>query len=745
MKDSKIQIKNISLGVKTKLSFVRIMVYQFRSNFQLDWGKDKIHELIFPRRINKFRDAIQKALIKAEEKKVDLLVFPELSVPEELIVEIEKWSTGKDIIVVAGSHYKYSKQNEKPISVSPIIYNGSVKGFTQKIESAYLEKGFIPEGGIQEGNTINIYRESPIGDFAVMICSDNLDEAEQVKGIIKKEELDFWIIPAFQKNSNHHFKRMTVDVESSNSRYIIYCNNYNEFSDGKSSFFGETDNNIIEGLIDNKYTDNLPEWKLISLFEPYDFFIIKVDIKHKRNMKPKVVKDDPNIEVLEIGTLINQHKGKCQQFALGKKESIQKSIEKKSSGKKSIDLTLQNMNKGDFNIFSIERYNILIDKFKIISENPNDFQDLMDPILIKNIKQSLDEKGIAFIIAPIRFGKSYLLKYIQYKFSDFIFITDIDGELLSVKRNEIKSIFDLYFVWFKSIAESILAKKGLAKLSLNKLNYGVIENKGRFIDWLNIRKSFDESNMQGLIRCLAEFKAELEYHQDVLISFHLDDIHKYVDDNIFKMLKDDLVKFKNDFNNKNKLTVKLLIASRYFPSSALKKMTVNIIPYFDLTPIYFLINYFINEMSETIKFTLSQLILNKTDGYPWFVLRFFRIYLEKRSKGDPSHPILLAKDIFSNKLYWTTDYILGEKKESEYLEELIRLVKDSDYTMKENFKIFIQTKSDPISLNNGWNNDNDFLIRQSGFLKIDQKADSFINNGSYIMRNYFQEIIEEYL
>lgn len=741
-------IEKVLLGKKDKLPFVRVMVYQFISNFgkvNNDWEERK--GLYFPKNIFKFRESITKTLSKAEEEGINLLIFPELSVPEEIVPEIIQWSIDKETIVIGGSHYKATNDADKPFNACPIIYNGKVN-FTMKRDASKFEHNLI-----SSSNTFHVFSETPIGNFSVIICSDYLSKLKNnFNGIAQQQDIDFCIVPAFQPNAEEHHILMSGDIRNPKERYLIYCNNKNESANGNSALFGFLPNDLIDGFKKMGYTDYNPKYKAVSpTTDVWDYFIAKVDTNNKRIKSPTFIGDTTNIEDVKFGLL---QRSKRPEFQTEFREIILTKETLKSTDKSIPVSTIEeqipaDFSAGDFQILSMDSYNDIALVFKTLSEKPNHYKEkkFINTKLIDDIKKSLNEKGVAFITAPIRFGKSHLLNYIREEFLDYVFISEIKGASLKVKRDEIKSIHSLYFVWYKKTVESILSKIGISKDELfnsHRLMHDRLESEKIFKQWIEVNRPIEASDIQGFIKCLAEFKTEIEFKKEILISFHFDDIQDYIPYNVFTNLRQDLIKFKNNINDSNNLTVKLLVASRYLPSNSIRNIAVNLLPHFEISSVKNFVDFFNAEMNPNIRSKLSDLILEMTDGYPWFVIRFFKIYLQKRITSDMSHPLKLANAIFQNENYWIMNSIFGYDEESEYLRELILLIEDSEPRMKNNLKRFIQLESKPTLLNDGWINENDFLIRQSGFLKIDYQGIKQ-NNGCFILREHFKTLIETYL
>jgi 5'-deoxynucleotidase YfbR-like HD superfamily hydrolase/predicted amidohydrolase len=297
MNERILELKIVDLQTK-RPQWVRVMVFQHESNLD-DWKKEGA--LFYPNNIEKFKKTITCVLKKAKESNVKLLVFPELSVPFECISLIVQWSKKNNTIVIGGSHYL---NNENTIIARcPIVYN-NITYYTEKIDPAPDEIGNTPTNkGLSNGDSISIFKNTPIGNFAVFICSDYLNET--VKEKIKNEDLDFWIITAFQRKSDWHYTRMILDVESvRESRYLIYSNNLlKDHGDGNSAFFGTTYSAAIDEFKHSGYSDGKDKWKLVSLDIPNNYFIIEADINYKRPAQTKFPSDGPNIKVIEKNKL----------------------------------------------------------------------------------------------------------------------------------------------------------------------------------------------------------------------------------------------------------------------------------------------------------------------------------------------------------------------------------------------------------------------------------------------------------
>lgn len=176
---------------------------------------------------------IREFLKIARQHTIDVLIFPELSIPESLIELIQEWSNQHGTIVICGSHYY--KSADGYISRCPIIIDGVVY-FSEKLNPAPIEKSPIAGEGIIGGQKVLKFLNTSIGNFSVLICSDYLDE--DLKRKLDLNSLDFLFVPSFQRKSEVYFSRMDIDCSSAESGlYIVYSNFYDSKNgDGRSAF-----------------------------------------------------------------------------------------------------------------------------------------------------------------------------------------------------------------------------------------------------------------------------------------------------------------------------------------------------------------------------------------------------------------------------------------------------------------------------------------------------------------------------
>ena len=177
---------------------------------------------------------------------IDLVVFPEFSIPNEVLSNLHTWLKVNlnDTIIIAGSHYELI--NDNYISRCPIIFNNKVY-FTHKINPSTLEDTCDNLGKLSPGNQILKFSNTSIGRFTVLICSDFIEFWSSFASHSKEwGELDLLIVPACNDKNGQFFQYMSSIVASSTKGiFIIYsnllCSNHGL---GESGVFGHIDNKL---------------------------------------------------------------------------------------------------------------------------------------------------------------------------------------------------------------------------------------------------------------------------------------------------------------------------------------------------------------------------------------------------------------------------------------------------------------------------------------------------------------------
>lgn len=272
----------------------RTMICQLNSK-DFDWNENS--GLHFVRKTDKIITKVIEFLKIAKHNSSDVVIFPELSIPETLIGKLQDWSRENETIVIGGSHYH--KKGENYISRCPVIIKGAVY-FTEKITLSPLEKSPIKSEGCIPGKKIIKFINSFIGDFAVLICADYLNDF--VKSSLDLNSLDLLCIPSFQRDSEVYYRRMNIDCENSKSGiYLLYSNFIDyKYGDGNSSIFGLMDRLYTKKLKNANYTDLNPNNKLFQFKSESEYFIADVDLINKRAYSNRSILTSPNLVIISV-------------------------------------------------------------------------------------------------------------------------------------------------------------------------------------------------------------------------------------------------------------------------------------------------------------------------------------------------------------------------------------------------------------------------------------------------------------
>ncbi|WP_298418088.1 nitrilase-related carbon-nitrogen hydrolase [uncultured Kordia sp.] len=238
-----IELKSENWGMRPKKT-ARILISQPSWDAsQLSRDKNQCYQLNLKKENENFIDNI---LEFGNKNSVDLIVFPEFSIPSNLHERIRKWTSNTKIIVIGGSTYLKRKDNF--YNTSPVFYQGK-RYLTEKSKLSPHEVSRKIDSGPVGGTKFAYFENTPIGNFAVMICADLFDISLRSK--ILKKNIDILCVIALQpKGREHHQSIDRVVKEFDEGIYVIYCNALcNEVSDGRSSFFG---NDYKEGFLEFK-------------------------------------------------------------------------------------------------------------------------------------------------------------------------------------------------------------------------------------------------------------------------------------------------------------------------------------------------------------------------------------------------------------------------------------------------------------------------------------------------------------
>ena len=233
---------------------------------------------------------ILKALEIADQEKVDIISFPELSGSEDFIPYAKKY---KDIIIILGSYY------HNDFNICPVIINGEEYLVYKLHQSPFHEQELIAGRCMKTGNDIKIFT-SPDNRFrfVVLICIDYIEEHKRFIPLSKNENnINLIINPALNPDI-HEFQNLA----SSNSKFYHIdwmTTNIKEY-DGKdyggTCFIGVENKTAIERLIGEgcRQKDNIS----YKLCEASGEMLLILDLFFTNVETPTHIRATPRIKIL---------------------------------------------------------------------------------------------------------------------------------------------------------------------------------------------------------------------------------------------------------------------------------------------------------------------------------------------------------------------------------------------------------------------------------------------------------------
>lgn len=162
-------------------------------------------------------DRIVRGIAKSMVKGPQVIVLPELCVSERICPDIQgvlrKQRDGSRKVVVGGSYYKEIgegfKFNRCPIITSEAIYT------QDKVLRSPKE-----ETSVVEGSTLEIFRNTPVGNFVVSICSSLVKTKEILKSGQGNPPIDFVFVPSLNRDLGR-FQRESLQLMDIHTHVVI--------------------------------------------------------------------------------------------------------------------------------------------------------------------------------------------------------------------------------------------------------------------------------------------------------------------------------------------------------------------------------------------------------------------------------------------------------------------------------------------------------------------------------------------
>ncbi|MHB8770243.1 MAG: tetratricopeptide repeat protein, partial [Syntrophales bacterium] len=273
--------KNFS---KTKKEKARILIAQPSwTASQIKRDANQLFRLELTNENEEFLDAI---LAKGKDDKVDLIVFPEFSIPERYLSKIGTWSSSNEVLVVAGS--TYLRRGVEFFNTASVFFEG-IQHRTEKHNLSPHELSRIFGCGPSAGTDHLYFQNTPVGNVAVMICADEFHR--KTRDEFLDNDLDILCVIACQsKGKEHHQSIDRIVKEHEKGIYIVYCNALcHPVSDGRSAFFAFDYNDAFPesreaGLSPNDGIDR----RIVEMPSLAGCLIVECDLINKRVTFPSI-------------------------------------------------------------------------------------------------------------------------------------------------------------------------------------------------------------------------------------------------------------------------------------------------------------------------------------------------------------------------------------------------------------------------------------------------------------------------
>ena len=255
---------------------VLIVQPQIKEN-QLNLGEEYCYRLELNHNDKVFIDQVLKESIKNQ---VDVVVFPEFSVPFSYHHAIKEFSNqNHNILIIAGTDYL--KRDEKYYNTASIFFNGN-DYYTYKCLLSPHEVASNEEQGPQNGIIFNYFVNTPAGNIAIMICMDALDVT--IRNQYPIDHIDILCVIAFQKDPYEHHQAIDQIVKNCcENIYIAYANYLcYPLSGGRSSLFCFNYKDRIQRYIHDglNISDGI-SWRNIQMPTKCGCLIVECNIKNK--------------------------------------------------------------------------------------------------------------------------------------------------------------------------------------------------------------------------------------------------------------------------------------------------------------------------------------------------------------------------------------------------------------------------------------------------------------------------------
>lgn len=307
MDDLNISVENLSdhFQETTRVMICQLDIRKFK------FGRDRYH-LYRIEDSDVLRQHIDRLLNIASINNVDMIVFPEFSIPACMVEYLYKFAHNHNLYIIAGTDY-YTK-GESFVSRCPVITPQHVY-YVEKYNTSVLERTPIQIGRTLKGGDTNIiFQHTRFGSFAVAVCADFMDDG--LKYELTKKCLSMLIVPAYHGKSTDYHQRMDINVrDSRQGLYIAYSNIKDDKPDsGKSGLFALVHRDFLAAYKDDGCTDCIPETKIYQFKDSSEYAIFELDMTQRKPFIAKNNSTDFNVKIISEDNQSSSNSAQLSQY-----------------------------------------------------------------------------------------------------------------------------------------------------------------------------------------------------------------------------------------------------------------------------------------------------------------------------------------------------------------------------------------------------------------------------------------------
>lgn len=272
--------------MKEKLSLATVQIqYELEHN-------ENIWKLVWDER---YRQKIQR-ILNFLDGKVSCIVFPEFSIPFEMLEDLKRYSDNKKTVIIAGSHYvkrkniKHYKQlfeyefGDKDVrkSICPLLVPGQKIYHIEKINPSQEEDIGYDEVGMKRGDIQGIFSLGKY-DMGILVCSDFISPDLRSR-ILQKTNIVF--VPQFNARMERFYRLADSEFHNPNNllKLILLVNATGTMAAGGSAIFmnlGKVHQNVSKQKYGYDFTSLLTSKEKTILY-------LKVNMDYVSGRTPSV-------------------------------------------------------------------------------------------------------------------------------------------------------------------------------------------------------------------------------------------------------------------------------------------------------------------------------------------------------------------------------------------------------------------------------------------------------------------------